>query len=561
MPVPEAQEAIDLGRRTVRRLRSELRRDDPTARSTYLRAFHREFDRDPEPSSFDDLIIACFKADIVYVGDFHALPRSQEFAARLLDEIARRSRRAVLAVEMVYGRHQAALDRWMAGRISEAEFLRRIRYEQEWGYDWPAFRAVFDAARRHGIAVSGIDAAPRNGMRTIGKRDRHMAVRIAEIFESSPEAKVVALVGESHLATSHLPSKVREELARRNLERRSVRVLQNLEEPYWRLVAKGGDLADTVTLGRNVYCAFNASPLEKYEAYRQTLERWNQERPDDHELDLTPSIYNMIDTILKFLGVDKYRRRVERAGAGPAHLVDTYPEVYSSVDARRFRRVLLAQKVPRAGIDEILYHMRRNGSCYVPSVNAIYVGTFSLVHGGEEAAHFVHHALRGDLQAPVKEASRPDLFYEAVIEEAVGFFGSKLIDPSRNHFFETAFYRYYRRSPEEVEKETGHRYAEFRAIIDFILLHKKFERTYEQYADVPEELIRGIRTRSRRMFSILTHELGYFLGQQIHDGFHSGAISREEVAALFERRFTGRADSFRIYLDLTERLPGGVTPS
>ena len=560
MPAPQLHDEVALSRRTVSRLRAELARTDATARSIYVRAFRREFRRLKELASFDDLILACFKADLVYIGDFHSLPRSQEFAARLLHEIARRSRRVVLAVEMVYCRHQQILDRWMAGEIGEEEFLKRIRYEQDWGYDWQAFRRAFEVAREHGLPVHAIDCAPRSGMRFIRTRDRHMAARIAGIFQTQPEAKVVTLVGESHLATAHLPAAVRDALARRNMERRSVRVLQNLEEIHWQLVARGEEQADTALIGRNVFCVFNASPLEKYESYRQTLERWNQDRPDDAEPDLTPTIYNMIDTILKFLGVSKYRRTVRRCEAGPAYLVDAYPEVYSSVEATDLRRQLRAQGFSRAEIAEVEAQIRRDGSCFIAGANAVYIGTFSLVHGGEEAAHFVNHALRGDLMGRREgPRARADLFYRAVIMEALGFLGSKIIDPSRNHFFETEFYRYYRKPREIVERETEYSYEEFNEIIDFILLHKKFERAYGKYDEVPEALMRGIATKDRRRFSILTHELGYFLGQQIYDGFHAGRISRKEIADLFERRLDGRSEALELYLDLSERMPGGIS--
>ena len=559
MTTAQVQDEVSLSRRIVARLRRELSRVDSTARSSYVRTFDREFRKLDAVSSFDDLILACYKADIVYVGDFHALPRSQEFAARLLEETARRSNRTILAVEMVYGRHQHVLDAWMAGGIPDAEFLKRIRYEQEWSYDWTAFRRVFEVARNRGLRVYGIDSAPRAGMRNIRNRDRHMASRIAGIFDERPEAKVVVLVGESHLASTHLPTATRDALAKRNLERRAVRVLQNLEEPYWRLVEQGHEQADTALVGRNVFCHFSASPLEKYEAYRQTIERWHQGRPDDEEIDLTPSIYNMVDTILRFLGISKFRRKVRRNGSASMFLVDAYPEVYSATEAGALRRLLRAQKVARADVIEIAQHMRRNGSCYIPSVNAVYIGSFSLVHGGEEAAHFVNHALRGDLfRSPAALPTRADVFYNAVLTEALGFFGSKIIDPSRNHFFETSYYKYYRKPREVVERETEHKYDEFCAIIDFILLHKKFERAYSEYSDVPLALLDGIRTKNRRLFSTLTHELGYFLGQQLYDGVHTGALEKRAIARLFERSFAKKGEALELYLDLCARLPGGI---
>ena len=126
MPVTHATDEVAIGRRAVAKLRTEIGRIDPAARSAYVRAFEREFAAVTAESTFDDLVIDCYKADLIYIGDFHALPRSQEFAARLLHEIASRSGRTVLAVEMVHGRHQHVLDRWMAGEIRETEFLRRI---------------------------------------------------------------------------------------------------------------------------------------------------------------------------------------------------------------------------------------------------------------------------------------------------------------------------------------------------------------------------------------------------------------------------------------------------
>ena len=564
MPARELHDEIALNRRAVARLRGEIGRIDGTSRRAYIRAFRKEFRHLQAPSSFDDLVIACFRADLVYLGDFHALPASQRFAARLISEIARRSRRSVLAMEMVYGRHQPVLDQWMARTMGDDEFLRRIRYQQDWGYDWEAFRQVLEIARANRIPAYGIDCAPRNGMRHIRDRDTYMASRIADIYSRLPDAKVIVVVGESHLATSHLPAAVRRELTRMNLERRSVRVLQNLEDVYWELVSRGLEHTDTAEVGRNVYCVFNASPIEKYEAYRSTLERWNQDRPDDAELDLTPTVHNMIDTILKFLGVDKYgrggrsRRQRSAGGSADGFLVDVYPEVYSQIELQGLKRLLRAQKVARGDIAEISEHVHRNGSCYIPAVNAIYIGTFNLVHAGEEAAHFVNHALGGDVaKGPRGPVRRADLFYGAVIEEALGFFGSKVIDPSRNHFFETGFYRYYRKSREVVERETRFKYEEFCEIIDFILLHKKFERSYQHYDEIPPALLKGIGTRDRRRFSILTHELGYFLGQQLYDGFHDGIISRKEVAALFRRRLADGGEALELYLDLSERLPGG----
>ena len=529
---------------------------DPNSARKYIQDFHKDFQRFEEISSFDDLILAGARSDIVFVGDYHALPSAQAFETRLLRELASRSPSIALCLEMIYGHQQRFLDRFMRGAMSEDEFLRRIRYDLEWGYDWQHFRPLFEVAREYSLPVFGIDCEPRNGFRHIRKRDAYAAGRIADIMEKNPGTRVVAIVGESHLGRQHLPGRVAAVLHRRKRLCRALLVVQNLETLYWQLLERGQQQQEVVRVSADAYCVFNASPLEKYESYRQVLDRWKGEQEEDAEVDFTPTVYNIIDTILDFLGVNKYTTCLRREGHCTEYLVDVFPEVYGPSEASAFRRILRGAHLEGEEADEILEHVRRKGSCFVPRLDAIFLGQFDLAHGGEEAAHFVNLALKRELheQAPV-QLPQHDLFYGRVMEEALAFFGSKLIVPGRNHFFEAKFYQYYRKSPEVIEANTPYRYEEFREIIDFILLHKKFETRYGEYDEVPPEILRGIRSEPKRL-NILVHELGYFLGQQIYDGYHAGAITRREIADLFRKKFVDSGSALRAYLDLVEKLSG-----
>ena len=554
------QEEVSFHKEMVRKLKQEISLIDRNSRRKYIRDFDDEYRSYEEVASEIDLWIAAFKADIIYLGDYHALPQSQMFASRLLKEVCRRSEKNVaLGMEMVFGRHQRLLDRWMNGEVSEDEFLRRMRYHLDWGYDWASFRRIFQVAKECGVKVVAIDCEPRSGFRYIRRRDQYAAARLVSHLEENPEAKLMVVIGESHLASGHLPGRVREMLKKKNLERRDLVVVQNIEHIYWQLAEQGDHHVDVVRCAPHRYCVFNASPLAKYEAYRQTIERWKVEGEEDEDLDLTPTIYNMIDSILKFLKIDKYRCSLRGNGTLPKLLVDAFPEVYSDVDLSQFQNMLRRSGFKPEEMTDVDYHVQRNGSCYVPRMNVIFIGKFNLVHGGEEAAHFVNMALRGEIfEAAGKAYPEADLFYVTVLEEALGFFGSKLIDPSRNHFFETEFYRYYKKPAEctpqdyrdKVERETPYKYEDFRRIIDFILLHKKFEQNYADYEDVPPELIEGIH--DLRWFSILTHELGYFLGQQLYDGYHQGKIKRDLVQSLFRQRYESGGDSLSVYLDLVD---------
>ena len=558
-------EEIAFQRAAVSRLRREIGNVDRNSRRRYIREFHDDFRRYESPASWDDLVIACYKSDLIYIGDYHALPEAQGFAARLIDAVAERSRRVVLGVEMVYGRHQDVLERFMRGAIDEEEFLRAVRYHLDWGYDWTSFRRIFATARRHGIPVYGLDCGPRAGFRTIRRRDRYAAGRIAGIAESHPGARIMVLFGESHLARTHLPLQVSRLLKRQGLERRPLIVLQNLEEIAWAMAEAGLHGVEVARLAPDAYCHFNAGPIAKYEAYRRVIESWKEEEDRDGAVDLTSTIHGVIDMILKFLHVDKLTHRVRLGPGRRALLVDLYPEVHSGLDDGELRAVLGGGGLGPEEIAEVALHVGRSGSCYVPRMNAVFIGTFNLSHAGEEAAHFVNQALKGEIgEATPRTGARHDLFYTGVLEEALGYFGSKLVDPSRNHFFESEFYQYYRKDPELIRAHTPYEPDEFKAIIDFILLHKRFEQSYKSYTEVPEPILEGIRSEAPRA-NVLIHELGYFLGQQLHDAYRAGLIDRRAILGLFRTSFRRTGSALSRYLDLTRQivpvLRGGLSPA
>ncbi|MFQ5670844.1 MAG: ChaN family lipoprotein [Acidobacteriota bacterium] len=553
---PVRREEIRVRKAAVRSLKRIISGVDQNSGRKYIRDFMRDYASYAEPASYDDLVIKGFRSDIVYVGDYHALPSCQAFFSRYLLDLIQRSAHVVVAMEMIFARHQRILDDWMARRLDDEDFLLRIRYEEEWGYEWAGYRAILDVARREGVRVVGLDCGPRSGFRVIRRRDAHAAERICEIFLREPQAKVVAFVGESHLARNHLPQRVYRAVSRCQLEKRSLTIVQNIDALYWQRMETGMEDVDVVRVEGDRYCVFSASPMAKYEAYRQVIERWNRQPSDaGDEVDLTPTVHNMIESILEFLHINRFRFSAGRREGVPIRLVNVFPEVYTHEDPDFIAQMLQRHGLDRGQIDRVLAHLARSGSCYVPRVNVIFLGTLDLTHSGEEASHFVNAALKGELYEnwTGKPMAGHDCFYSAVMEEAIGYFGSKLIDPARNHFFETDFYQYYGKDPETVEKCTGYSFSEFRTIIDFILLHKKFEKDYQERSEVPAALLEGIRATGA-LFSILTHELGYFLGQQIYDGFQKGLVPQAQITALYRQKWGEPSSALSTYLDWTEQL-------
>jgi hypothetical protein len=83
------------------------------------------------------------------------------------------------------------------------------------------------------------------------------------------------------------------------------------------------------------------------------------------------------------------------------------------------------------------------GSAYLPQLNAFCIRQFQMMHAAEDATRFLHHACRGlperlsgrsvneDEDLDGSTALTTDVFYTRVIEDAVAYFGSRVLYPAR----------------------------------------------------------------------------------------------------------------------------------
>jgi Haem-binding uptake, Tiki superfamily, ChaN len=260
-------------------IKREILSYDRRRPSRYLEDFQRAFRSYNSVLDREQLEGMMTSADTVLIGDYHALSASQQCARALLESCRQLGNRpVVLGVEAVFARDQRILDEWWRRDVGEQELRRRIRFDLQWGYDWSAFYQLLVAAREQGEGVYGLDLMPRGDMRKIRARDRHAAQKLGEMRRKHPQAVIVALFGESHLAPSHLPRLLRKQLP----QDRVLTVLQNIDSLYSQLAGEP-DEVDAVELADGVVCVFNSAPLEKYESYRRCLERWSHEGSEEGE--------------------------------------------------------------------------------------------------------------------------------------------------------------------------------------------------------------------------------------------------------------------------------------
>ena len=518
----------------VQALQREIRATDPNGRRKYLRDFTGAFSSYERVLTLDQLRDAMLAADVLLVGDYHALPASQAYAAAVLRELAQSGQPVVLGVETIFARDQHILDEWRAGDIDDGELRERIRFDRDWGYEWEPFLQLLRAGRSCAQAVYGLDCMPRGDLRKIAARDRHAAAKIAEIRAKHPEARVVVLFGESHLAPNHLPLHLHAQLP----TARVLTVLQNVDTLYWRAAGERCDRVDAVQVTDDVVCVFNASPLEKYESYRLCIERWRHERPCTP--DLAPTVYTLVDALARFLNIDEY----SSVAGQPRCLVDLVPEVCARSSEESLLRLLDRRHITGAEREQLLECLRERGVAYVARLNTILLLRLDMPELAEEVSRFVHHACRGS------EAAQDD-FYGEVLAEALAFFGSRVLSPARSALRETDLYALYAQPRENIEERTLYSYREYMRMIDFLVLHKDLETYYHHYRHVPDLLREGLEyPGDKREFVI--RWLGRMLGSELYDAYLSGAASKRWIRALFLRRLNGNARE--LYFEIARRI-------
>jgi hypothetical protein len=395
---------------------------------------------------------------------------------------------------------------------------------------------------------------PREDLRKIGARDRHAVDKIAELRRRHSDALLLVLFGESHLAPQHLPALLQQQLPAESL----LTILQNVDALYWRAAGEARDHVEAVQVRKdvreNVLCVFNATPLEKYENYRLCLDRWGRSDNDHSAPDLGPTLYNLIEGMVRFLGINQYS---SHNTTQPRLLVDLMPEVYSRSSDALLRRLLSRKGFTAAHRQSLLRQVRDRGSVYLTPINAVYVRQFRMTSSAEDATRFLHQACRGlpnlsnGKPAPKAAPDAPsldkdDAFYMAVYEHALAFFGSRILHPARPAFRDPDLAELFDVTREDLEYQTSLPFADAVDALDFLTQH----RAHDSRA-VPAPAFTG------RKYEYVAELLGYLTGTDLYDAYIEGRLTTAALRKLFLTHIEQPGIAREAYVQLRTRLRKG----
>jgi uncharacterized iron-regulated protein len=112
---------------------------------------HRVFDsKEKRFTDFEAMVADLARADVVFVGEQHDDPGTHRLEIAILEGIARRRSNVVVALEMFERDVQKQLDDYLAGKISEQEFLKDSRPWKNYSTD---YKPLIELAKAKGWRV------------------------------------------------------------------------------------------------------------------------------------------------------------------------------------------------------------------------------------------------------------------------------------------------------------------------------------------------------------------------------------------------------------------------
>ncbi len=214
-----------------------------------------------QPPGLDALTSALTSRRVVYVGETHDNFAHHKAQLAVIKALHGSGADLAIGMEMFQQPYQLYLDDYVAGKITEAEMLRKTEWYERWVYDYRLYRPILDFAKENNIPVIALNIpreitgrVSREGLESLSEAERGqipadidysdqayterlktifsqhaersdrsferflqvqllwdegMAARAAEYLRAHPQKQLVILAGSGHLMhSSGIPNRV-----------------------------------------------------------------------------------------------------------------------------------------------------------------------------------------------------------------------------------------------------------------------------------------------------------------------------------------------------------------
>lgn len=507
-----------------------------------------EFDRVTQV----DLLEAMRRPRFILYGDFHALKQSQRGLLRAIRAYSQKYKNApfVLALETFKSRNQDILDSYVRGEITDQELLVKTSYNRDWGFPWPNFKPIIDFAIKNNIPVIGVNS-DNGGKDPLATRDRFAASTLFDASAKYPGRTIICLIGEYHLADSHLPRALDREAMRRGLQDQCsvLRILSNVDRYYFQMQSERTHKpTEYLRLKPDVYCIMNSPPWMKWQSYSI----WEEMRSsgfgqvDDDPIEIDDSFdenteesfdidYQFLAlarNLSTFLGFKHSELDLSNFNISysPDGGFDQFLDDSSWATPRELGRM-----VERANLD---------GFYYVSQTNTLLLTSLSINNLAEGAGQHLHRTMSefNDMQGNLDEA-----FYRKVYKAMIGMLSAKILNPRRKvNLLQHHKHFLVKTAKRRLLGHASTRRDTSRAVLKH---HEWMQQRLDNGGD--------FRNRPTSIYELdgqidgeISQAIGYFLGHTIYGRVMANKLPTLKVRDLFRRRIPDLDTVWKAIIDL-----------
>jgi hypothetical protein len=373
------------------------------ALKTYRETYEREINKSNWQALDKRHLFSRLKqADVVVFGDFHAQKQSTRGFLRILRKM---KGPLVIGVECLRSADQPAIDSYLAGELSEKDFLGKVAWKKHWGFPWDNYKSLFKWAQQNKIKIYGINAS--TNMKSLHERDAFSAKTIREVHEKNKGYKIFVQYGDLHLASSHLPKAIKKNVPKANL----CVIYQSPEMLYFKIMEKQKELStDVVKLNQDTWALNGLPPWIKWQDYLLHLESGYDKKVRVLDVDPTDTVANSVQLLSKLFGLDVNLDALS---------------VYSADDDSFFT------KLENCSINlrkKIIENVQEGVSFYIPELECGYLARYSVNHITRVAAQFIYYK-EGCFSKTILDPKKE--FYKLIWLEAITYFFAKVKNPKR----------------------------------------------------------------------------------------------------------------------------------
>lgn len=150
------------------------------------------------------------RQQVVLLGETHDSAEDHRWQLQTLTQLHALQPKLALGFEMFPRRVQPVLDRWVAGGLSEAEFLRQSEWDKVWGFDVRHYLPLFHYARMNRIPMLALNVE-RGVIEAVGKQGYEALTETQKEGVGRPAAPTEIYRDQLRAVFEHHPAKARGE--------------------------------------------------------------------------------------------------------------------------------------------------------------------------------------------------------------------------------------------------------------------------------------------------------------------------------------------------------------